>query len=417
MLASGTFAATPFADNPGATTEVEVFLVEEIASASDEVYASVTTWNFVEEVGAGDDNFGGAEESVEEIASASDEVTTAGYPLIDDDAAGSDSHAIGLVFSLLESAAGADSALVTAHEELTEVAEATDAASFNANALSISDAAYCSDELTAGATGYVELAEAGAGTDALVTGGVATIDDVAVADDAAVLTHAVTIEELAAGSDETLTSTTQRADLVIEVGAGAEEVTSRVTAQQLVSEVATSRDEMFYADPARVAWVMNTDSTAVSWYTNYGFNAIAQAADGTVYAVGPAGLYVLSGDSDSGAEIEASVVWGKLEFGGYDDTGNPKENPQIKRLEALYVGYTSSTSLSVRIGADTQADELGTYTYEMPEVPTGTPANGRIVPGKGVRGRYWYVELCNTDGGSFKVTHFAALPTNTARRI
>lgn len=153
---------------------------------------------------------------------------------------------------------------------------------------------------------------------------------------------------------------------------------------------ATGDGEVSYKDATRVAWVMNTESSATSWYDNYDFESIAQIQD-KVLAVGPDGLYQLTGDDDQGDQIDAEITSGFMDFG----TSNQKH------VDAVYFGYTSAGKLSVT--AETQGSGHQPYTYYMEKTSAAAPENGRVEPGKGLVGRYWRFTIRNVAGAEFAV--------------
>lgn len=162
--------------------------------------------------------------------------------------------------------------------------------------------------------------------------------------------------------------------------------------------------EASYKDATRVAWVMNTETTAASWYDNYDFESIAQIQD-KVLAVGPDGLYELSGDDDAGDQVDAELVGGFLDFGSANQ----------KHVDALYFGYTSEGKLAVT--AETKDSGHSPYTYYLEQRPTSAPKNGRVVPGKGMVGRYWRFTIRNVAGADFEVYSSAIDIAVSSRRL
>lgn len=161
------------------------------------------------------------------------------------------------------------------------------------------------------------------------------------------------------------------------------------------------------------AWVMNTESTATAWYSNWPFTDMAQAGSKT-YAIGPEGLYVVGGESDAGTPIRARVEFDYTDFGGYNNEGEPRPNPDVSRVESVYLGmaYGAPVQLAVKVQGDPK-----TYRYTTKRGPSSTPRNDRITPGKGLRSRYWKLAVENTDGGDFAITDMAADVATNNRRL
>lgn len=145
-----------------------------------------------------------------------------------------------------------------------------------------------------------------------------------------------------------------------------------------------------FKDPGRVAWLMNTETAAVSWYDNFDFESIAQV-NGVSFAVGPGGVYELTGGTDNGDQIDASLRSGFMDFG----------TQQQKRVEAFYFGYTSTGVLRALVSTKDSGHSPSAFDMQ-PRVATA-PRNNRIEPGKGLVGTYWQVELYNVSGAPFTV--------------
>lgn len=175
------------------------------------------------------------------------------------------------------------------------------------------------------------------------------------------------------------------------------------TSVYLRSEVSAS-DGVYFRDTGAKAWVMNTETTAVSWYDNYDFESIAEFA-GNFYAVGPEGLYVLQGATDDEIPINASVSTGFSDFGA----------PQTKRLDNMYFGYTSEGQIAVQ--AEVYESGSPPVTYLLEERQANSPRNSRVTPGKGLWGRYWRLTVKNVDGANFEVSDASVDIAVSPRRI
>ena len=202
------------------------------------------------------------------------------------------------------------------------------------------------------------------------------------------------VEELvtstAGGTDDVVATTEPQTFLLLSSGEAASMVMLQSSGQLLLESTAEVSSDVWYKDPGRVAWLMNTETTAASWYDNFDFESIAQPP-GKVLAVGPDGLYELGGSTDSGEQIDAEVVSGFADFGA----------AQTKRVDGLYFGYTSEGRISVT----TETYESGhpPSTYYLEQRDAGAPRNSRVVPGKGLWGRYWRMTIRNVDGADFEV--------------
>lgn len=237
----------------------------------------------------------------------------------------------------------------------------------------------------------------------------ATLTDAAAADETAYLAHGQDVSDETATSDETLTSTFSAtlidetitaAEDLIEGGAPAvDTLVDTATADDLMTvsvaslaeiiEVATATDALLAKDAGAVAWVLNPDTTAAYWYSNFQFTDIVQV-DGVILGVGPDGLCVLTGDTDNGDAIDAAVTTGLIDFG----------SEQKKRVKEFRYGYTSDGKMNLTVEVD---DQTRGWTYPLPKNQDGLPRNGRVVPGQGLNSRYWRMALTNFAGADFDV--------------
>ncbi len=172
------------------------------------------------------------------------------------------------------------------------------------------------------------------------------------------------------------------------------EASSSITARTdwtVVEEVSgASVSAVYFKDPGLIAWVLNTESAAVSWYDNFDFQSIAQVDD-AVFGVNAEGIFLLTGDDDAGDPISASVRTGFMDF----------DTAYTKRLENLYFGYVSTGALYARLRV--KDSQHPASTYQLQERDASAPRNSRIEPGKGLFGRYWQVEIGNVSGAPFTV--------------
>jgi len=147
---------------------------------------------------------------------------------------------------------------------------------------------------------------------------------------------------------------------------------------------------VFFKDPGRIAWVVNTESTAMSWYDNFDMESIAQF-DGATYAVNSEGIFELTGNDDAGEQIDASVRGGFRDFG----------SANIKRLDTVYLGYISTGTLAALVRVKDSGHAASQFTMETRSATA--PRNSRITPAKGLWGRYWQIEMRNISGAPFTV--------------
>jgi hypothetical protein len=156
------------------------------------------------------------------------------------------------------------------------------------------------------------------------------------------------------------------------------------------------------------AWVMTTQTRAMTSYSNYAFNSYAPFCR-RLFAAKDDGVYVLEGATDAGQAINASVRSGLLDFG----------SRQLKRVERAYLGYTADGTLALRVTTTSPQGKKIAYTYRMVKTPSAdAPRETRVIIGKGLQSVYWAFELDNSlDGGDFELHDVTVLPIILSRKV
>jgi hypothetical protein len=170
-----------------------------------------------------------------------------------------------------------------------------------------------------------------------------------------------------------------------------------------VFETLTVEDWIYSRDFGSMAWVMNTETGAPSYYDNYEFASLVEH-DGVLLAAGREGLYVVQQDNDSGREIPGTIQTGFLDW----------QTSRRKRLRDIYVGYTGA---QLELKVEAYNEPYGEHTYEMVEREADAPRNNRIRVGRGLNSRYWRFTLTNPQGGAFQVFDAAANVDVSNRRL
>jgi hypothetical protein len=149
------------------------------------------------------------------------------------------------------------------------------------------------------------------------------------------------------------------------------------------------------------AWVMNTRSNDTTEYTNYPFNSYAKFNNAYLGA-GPSGIFVLSGPDDAGT----ATSW-LVRTGQHDD-----KKPYLKRLVELLLGVRYDGTVRVRVLKD---DSVG-YDYVLPALRSVDLQQVRVKTGKGLRSRYFQIELSGS-GAHFELDSLQATMPVTTRRV
>lgn len=147
-----------------------------------------------------------------------------------------------------------------------------------------------------------------------------------------------------------------------------------------------------------MAWAINTRTSAVTQYENFEFNSFAEMYPHYLGA-SSTGLYELTGDTDAGDDIVATIRSGYAQFTG----------TRLGALDAAYLAVRGAGDFVLRvITADGQA-----YTYS---VTAQSMKTARVSLGRGLRARYIAFELTSA-GQDFDLDSLEFLPLALSRRV
>lgn len=139
------------------------------------------------------------------------------------------------------------------------------------------------------------------------------------------------------------------------------------------------------------AWVINTESKALSSYRQFPVNSFA-VFGGRVLGATSDGIYSLDGADDDGKPIAARVRYALTTMG----TGRQKRIPEA------YMGYTATGDVLVRVITTDTGEGKVAHVYRLvPSASNGAPAQGRAKFGKGTKAVYYAFELENVAGADF----------------
>lgn len=185
-------------------------------------------------------------------------------------------------------------------------------------------------------------------------------------------------------------------------------ISSHTTAQDLVNDGAIVSD-LLLGDGRGIAWTANLDTMAMSRYSNFRFNSLAEV-DGFPLALGDDGAYLLTGDDDAGTSIDWSVR-GDLTDAIDTDQG-PRSAPNMRRPLYLYAGYQGQMTVVV---GETSGGAEAEYRYDA---PTNAATMGARTPlGHGIRSRYLRLSFENKGGAAINLNDASVLYTLLQRRI
>ena len=186
--------------------------------------------------------------------------------------------------------------------------------------------------------------------------------------------------------------------LAVSAGVAVDATSTQLVAYSMVIEAGVGDDSGLFGRLYE-AWVMNTQNTAMSRYTSLSFNSAA-VIGGRVIGLGDGGFFELGGTTDAGKQIKALMKSGHLTL----------QDDKIKRLDDVTVGYTSTGTLQVTVGA--YGGKLtGRWTYTAPPVAAVSPRGNRLTLGRGLQAKYYQFTIENTKGAAMSLD-FARVISN-----
>ncbi|WP_202841944.1 hypothetical protein [Luteimonas saliphila] len=155
-----------------------------------------------------------------------------------------------------------------------------------------------------------------------------------------------------------------------------------------------------------IAWVMNTQTKAMSRYTQYPFNSFGQLG-GRYVGCASDGLHWLDADTDNGTPIDARI---RL---GLDALGSRR----LKRIPEAFVGYTSDGTLLLWVvRADEESGEREAAIYRLSPRAAGSKRENRFKVGRGLRAVDFDFVIENVDGANFDLSSIEFRPLYLDRR-
>ena len=180
-------------------------------------------------------------------------------------------------------------------------------------------------------------------------------------------------------------------------------VAASMTTSELLNVIMNSFVQAGFSVPvfnsANNVWVVSEKGQS-SRYEGYEFNSFSKLGS-RYYGMKADGLYLLEGEDDAGAPIQASIGLGMMDFG----------TSALKRIANCYIGLSSSGTAFLKVIANGE-EYLYAARSDDPYMATQ-----RVDIGKGIRANYMTFELYNSNGCDFELNsvEFAAVALN--RRI
>lgn len=176
-------------------------------------------------------------------------------------------------------------------------------------------------------------------------------------------------------------------------------LTARTDSQDYFSLYDQIKDSKDYGQ----AWTANTDTWAMSRYMPYAFDGLA-VINQKLYGWNAKGVFLMEAPSRS---INGFIQTGKIDF------GEGLVHPTAAFLEYEMAGEDNQLDISV---TTTQSGQPLTYTYMLPNKLANHLTNGRVLFGRGLRGRHFSFGI-SIAAQSAKINSLSLEFTKTARRI
>lgn len=140
---------------------------------------------------------------------------------------------------------------------------------------------------------------------------------------------------------------------------------------------------------------VNMKNQAFSQYVGFSFNSMVKFDEKYLGASGD-GLSVIEGKTDNGSPVEAELELPTTDFGIQN----------FKRIRYVYIGYETSSAISVNVVFDQKEDDGIDYLVES--IKTGQQ-RGKFSVNRTQEGRYVTITVRNVNGSDFSLDDLSIL--------
>ena len=186
-----------------------------------------------------------------------------------------------------------------------------------------------------------------------------------------------------------------------DTAAAADESIGKLVAINLANDMAVLDDDyLFYGITLGNAWTANTDTWAMSRYSDLPIDRFV-VINGRLYGESKDGIYQM----DTSTEIvNATIETGRIDFG-----------EALAHPTGAYLEYELNGSASMQVKT-TQSGKQQAFRYPLPRERADELTNGRILFGRGLRGRHFTFVL-NISATHGYLNSLAINALSTKRRI
>lgn len=204
---------------------------------------------------------------------------------------------------------------------------------------------------------------------------------------------------------DSFTDSTRLPSILVDGAKIQDEAFGTLYARSLSIEIAVIEDEpLGMGGLTGQAWTASTDSWGMSRYAPYTFQSIA-VIDGVLYGMTDDGVYRLDSEQQT---IAGHIATGKLDLGKGALT-----HPLGAYLEYELSGSSKQLQMDV---TTTQSGAAQTYSYVMPNELADELTNGRVIFGRGLRGRHFTLSLRMTGERGY-INDLNVETASTKRRV
>jgi len=240
----------------------------------------------------------------------------------------------------------------------------------------VTEAAVASDQAIGTLRASVLMQDSLQVSDTLIYHGFTLVDESAAAGDMVwgALRARGIVSETAAADDEVF-GDVATGTVLTETALASDEALGHLHAVQLVTETAQAEDGVGQGTGASQVWTANSD---VAWaMSRYRLTATGLAViDGVPHLTTPDGVFALDGADE---EIDGQLVTGRLDVG----------DGSLATPVSMYLEYELDGALAVEVSQHQSGYAIESYAYDLPYEPGDTLTNGRVMFGKGLRGRHF----------------------------
>lgn len=213
--------------------------------------------------------------------------------------------------------------------------------------------------------------------------------------------HSLVLES--AQFDDSELSSYSSAQFISEKAQASDQVFGTLQAFTLTKDTAYAEDEILLNTLSAQAWVSHSKTWAMSRYSPFNFEGLA-VINGKIHLYNDQGVYVMDGEDEI---ISATIETGALDF-----------SEQLTHPISAYLEYQLSgqeKSLDIQVST-TQSGNLQKYQYYMPKEQADYLTNGRVLFGRGLRGRHFGFKI-NIKAQSAQINALSIEHIQTRRRV